>query len=294
MYVSVPATSGNLGPGFDVLGMAFDWRMEARATFSDTWNIRVTGPAAGKLPSDDTNLMAVVYSAFCRDNGWPVRPLSIDMQSPLPLCGGLGSSATAIVGALALAFLANDQPVDRDRIFAEAARREGHPDNAAPAIFGGLQVCGSSSGFETRSAPVHESIGAVLVVLEAQASTEEMRQVLPKTWPDEDLAENKKLVARLLKGLETGDPEGLACSERDRIHQPYRFQAQPLSKQVFELMCGVPEIAGAFLGGSGPTVIGWVTEGQRPDVAGVLEAAGIPAQIRDVAVDRDGLIWQKT
>ena len=293
-FLSAPATSGNLGPGFDRMGLAYGLRLEIRARPAERFSVEPLGKDAGELPRDERNLILATYINECRRLGWPCPPLALTADNPIPIKGGLGSSATAIAGGLALAWLANGKEVDRQAVFERAATLEGHPDNVAPAIFGGLTLCGKSANgtFTSRPGTLADGIKVLLVTPDAQADTASMRKALPKSWPEEIERETDQLVQRLIAGLANADAEGLGSSQLDRKHQPYRFALQPEARRVFETLCEEPAAAGVFLSGSGPTVAAWILgEGRDlPDFPQRFKSMGIDTEVRLVDIDRAGLI----
>ncbi|CAM2011092.1 homoserine kinase [Acanthopleuribacter pedis] len=290
--VSAPATSGNLGPGFDQLGLAYDLRLTIHAEPAERFSVVTEGEGAGSLPTDEHNLIARTYRAACERLDKPVVPLHMRVINPIPVCGGLGSSATALSGGEALAAAVHGLPLDREAVFQRCAQAEGHPDNAAPAVFGGLHLCGQNGDrFTTEKIPMDARLRVLLATPCDRADTETMRRALPESWPQADLDFNRDLVQRLLHALKTGEPAGLACSQQDRIHQPYRLPLLKNTKAVFDLWCADPRLPGVFLSGSGPTVAAWVRDEtlSAAPFAHALGEAGIEAKIQLVAVDQEGL-----
>ena len=291
--VSAPATSGNLGPGFDELGLAYDLRLEVVAKRAKHFEAQTVGEGAEDLPTDGSNLILASYREMCSALNLSAPPLSIEVRNPIPICGGLGSSATALVCGMALAYRVHGREVDRESIFQRAAAAEGHPDNVAPSVFGGLNRCGGQAWhFTSARMAIHPGIRVLLVTPDAKADTATMREALPCAWSEEDRHANKALTEKLVKGLADGKPEGLACSQRDRMHQPYRFPLQPKSECIFKYLCDHPDVAGSFLSGSGPTVAGWLLD--KPDLIaesfrGPIEGLVGPVRIWMVSVDHEGL-----
>jgi len=291
--VSVPASTSNLGPGYDVLGLALDLRLEVQATLADAWTVTNLGYGADLLPRDETHYAVAAYLEFCAKFNYEPRPMALSITNEIPLPGGLGGSAAAVVAGMALACLLHRGEIDRDVIFQCAAISEGHPDNASPAVFGGLQICGKKDGvYFTETGPISPQLKLVLVAPPAQANTAAMRRVMPDSWPPEVLSFSKQLLASVMRGLASADPVDLRCCAEDRLHQPYRFNVQPLSNKVFQIMNALPELAGAFLSGSGATVAGWLIAGHDPLPAlqKALGTASIEASVHVVNIDHQGLI----
>lgn len=292
MHVRVPATTANLGPGFDRLGLALQRYFDVHAAPADAWRIETSGFGAADLPTDEQNLIARAYTYACNQKGWLIKPLKISAQNSIPVNAGLGSSATAIVAGLALAYLTNHQTPDRQQIFALAAAIEGHPDNVAPAVFGGLCDCRSNSDgtFQYQARPIHPDIQLVVAEVDDRAETSAMRNALPKPTPQAAITKAQALVETLLEGLRDADPEKLKLSEADPIHQPYRFPLLQRSQQVYEHFCANQDLSGAFLSGSGPTVAAWLRN--KTQLPASVEAAlsQLPFNVRSsvLAVDTLG------
>lgn len=258
---SVPASTANLGPGYDILGLALELRLKATASPANEWSVRPEGEGAHLLDNCGENLIARAYQQACGTNGWEARPLRVTSDNPIPIARGLGSSAAAIVSGMALAQLANLARLDKDALFRDAAAMEGHPDNVAAAVYGGLQeVIPDGNGYQARSRPLAESVRVLLVVPGSMKSTARLREIVPEELPAEVLAANDKALKHVLAGLAQGDAALLRYSEADKRHQPYRLAVQPESETIFGLLREVPGVAGAFLSGAGTTVGGWVLD----------------------------------
>ncbi|MEE9466240.1 MAG: homoserine kinase [Candidatus Neomarinimicrobiota bacterium] len=294
LSVSVPATTANLGPGYDRLGLALDWRLKAVAHPAARWSVITQGEGARELQQDETNLVAQAGARYYERQGWQPQPLAIRVDNPIPLGRGLGSSAAAIVAGMALAQLAADGSLDHDTLFHEAAAMEGHSDNVAAAIYGGLQEVSNEAGNRTRPLPLTRTIQVVLVIPQATKSTAKLRAVLPAEVSAEDRAVTEAAYRAVVAGLATGDPAGLACSVEDRRHQPYRLKALPDSAGIFDIMRQQPDVAGAYLSGAGTTVAGWVLDGNNPTRAlrKILEERGWPATVRLIRPDHQGVIGE--
>ena len=288
---TVPATSANLGPGYDRLALALNIYLKVEATPAGSWLITTRGEGEGLLETGANNLMARAFNQICRNRGWSPIPLHCDCENPIPLARGLGSSAAAIVSGLALAQLLNIGDIDRDMLLEEAIALEGHPDNVAAAIFGGLQdVSTLADQSVTRTREIAPSISVLLVIPDEMATTEKMRTVVPAQLPPQTELVNRRTVERVLEGLRTGNPGDLRRSEDDQRHQPYRLEIMPTSKAIFEILIATPEVAGAYLSGAGTTVAGWIVGGGQPveAVAKLLSEQNIPAQVWLVKPDFSG------
>ncbi|MDQ6775691.1 MAG: homoserine kinase [Actinomycetota bacterium] len=242
--VRVPASTANLGPGFDVMAAALALHLEVEVVETGT-----TGAVAVEtdldLPTDSTNL---VVRAFERLHS--VEGLTFRIQSRIPLSGGLGSSAAAIVAGL----MAADHMFELDAdVRALATELEGHPDNVAAALDGGFVIC---AGGDTRRFEVPFGLEAVLVVPETPVRTEEARAALPELVPLADAVFNVGQASLLTLGLATGDWETVAAGLHDRLHQPYRAHLYPRSASLLERATELGAL-GATISGAGPTVLVW-------------------------------------
>jgi homoserine kinase len=256
--VTVPATSANLGPGFDSLGLALSMRDELTAEVTDGGlEVEVAGSGAGEVPTDETHLVVRSMRAAFDLMGAQPPGLRLSCTNVVPHARGLGSSSAAIVAGVALArglvaggsLLADDQA-----LFRLAAGIEGHPDNVAPAYFGGFTISGRDDDgeFYTVSSPVDPRVQAVVLVPPTPVSTEVARGLLPAEVPHADAAADAGRTALLVAAL-AGQPEQLLRATRDYLHQDYRRPAMPESLDLVDRLRadGVP----ALVSGAGPTVL---------------------------------------
>jgi len=276
--VSVPATSANLGPGFDSLGVALELRDVVTATLSDVAGIRVeiSGEGSDSLPNDEKHLVAAVLLKALEKLGIEIVGLDITCTNSIPQGKGLGSSAAAIVAGLALAqAIALDGHVDLDWVFAQAADYEGHPDNAAACVYGGLTVAWTNEASHSRSLEILPSIHAVVGIPASELLTEKARGLLPESVPHADAAFNAARSALLIVGL-TQDASVLVEATDDRLHQNYRAQAYPDSIAAVSAMraAKIP----ACISGAGPAVLAFATEDQISNSQEILANHGFSAQ----------------
>jgi homoserine kinase len=239
--VRVPASSANLGPGFDVLAAALALHLDVEVV--ETGGFAVHTDLA--VPRDRSNL---VVRAFERLH--PADGFEFQISSQIPLSGGLGSSAAAIVAGL----LAADHLFELDAdVLALATELEGHPDNVGAALDGGFVIC-NGIGVHRFDAPM--GLEAVLVVPSEPVPTEHARVALPSTVPLADASFNVAAVAELMLGLARGDWELIAAGLRDRLHQPYRAGLYPRSAELVERAPSLGAL-GATISGAGPSVLVW-------------------------------------
>jgi homoserine kinase len=292
----VPATSANLGPGFDALGLALALYNEVTLEEADGVSVTVEGEGAGRLDLGAKNVVARGVALAFETAGRPLRGGRLHCVNRIPLSRGLGSSAAAWVGGLLAANALLGEPLDRDALVAAAARAEGHPDNVAAAVLGGLTVsCVDGDRVHAVSLPVPRDIAWVVLVPEAESSTREARAVLPESLPRADAVFNVQRVSLLLAALGTGRPDLLEVAMQDRLHQPYRRRLFPW----MEAVAAAGRRAGALgcvLSGAGPAMLAAV-RGAGDEVArameGALREAGIGGRARALAVEPAGATWER-
>lgn len=253
--VRVPASSANLGPGFDSLACALELRMELEVEETGTFAVETGLP----LPLDRSNFVVRGFERLHPADGHVFR-----IDTEIPSSGGLGTSAAAYVGGLLAADRLYELGNDAAAIAALASELEGHPDNAAAAVHGGFVVCAADR--VARFAPP-AGLDALLVVPGEPVRTAEARAVLPATVPLADATLNVGLAALLVLSLTDGDLDDVAAALDDRLHQPHRAHLFPRSAQLLSTAKELGAL-GATISGAGPTVLVWT----RSDASGeVLE-----------------------
>lgn len=293
--VRVPATSANLGPGFDVLGLALALYNEVTLQPSSDVSVSIEGEGADHLEKDERNVVVRGVRAVHERLGRPFAGIKIACVNRIPTARGLGSSAAAwlagIVGANALL----GSPLDQDTLLQLAATGEGHPDNVAAALLGGLTVaCWSEGRVVTASLPVPSAIRWVVLIPEVQASTAEARAILPQTVSRADAVFNLQRVGLLLAALRGGRADLLAVAMEDRLHQPYRRRLFPWMDRVTAAARSAGA-AGCVLSGAGPSLLAAV-EGGAESVAKAMESAlresGVSGRAVALEVDPAGTVWE--
>src|SRR5258705_1453855 len=253
--VRVPATSANLGPGFDALGLALGLHNEVILEEADGIPVGVEGEGAGRLDDNAKNVVARGVVLGFEVAGRPFRGARLQCVNRIPLSRGLGSSAAAWVGGLVAANALLGEPLDRDAIVTAAAPAEGHPDNVAAAVLRVLAVsCADRARLTPLSLPVPREIAWVVLVPETERSTREARAVLPDSVPRADAVFNVQRVSLLLAGLGGDGPDLLDLAMQDRLHQPYRRRLFPW----MEAVAAAGRRAGALgcvLSGAGPSML---------------------------------------
>lgn len=252
--VRVPATSANLGPGYDSMGLAlsvFD-EVSLRAVSGPT-RVEVTGEGAGEVPTDDTHLVVQALRVGLDAAGAPQVGVHMRCTNAIPHARGMGSSASAIVAGLTLASQLTGGALGEADILTLATRMEGHPDNVAPAVVGGITVAWME-GENARCLRMDPPAGLTLTVAIPQSglSTKKARALLPAQVPHADAAFTAARAALLAASLATGGGDLFAATE-DRLHQDYRAEAMPATLALVRCLRaeGVP----AVVSGAGPTVL---------------------------------------
>lgn len=292
--VRVPATSANLGPGFDVLGLALGLHNELELSLADTGlQLEVEGEGAERLRGlGGQNLAVRAITGTLERLGVRPEGIRVRMRNRIPLSRGLGSSSAAVLGGVMAAAAAAGADLSPGVLLDLALPLEGHPDNITPALLGGLTVA-ALVGERVQSVrlPVPEGLTAVAVIPEFSLATSKARQALPLTVPRGDAVFNVGRVALFLAAMQTGRLELLREAARDRLHQPYRAPLVPGMQEVL----AEGERAGAlacFLSGAGPTLLALTTVGGGeigPRMAARWrEAAGITAQSYPLPIDLVG------
>ncbi|PYM36115.1 MAG: homoserine kinase [Candidatus Rokuibacteriota bacterium] len=295
IHVRVPATSANLGPGFDALGLALALHNEVVAEEADRVDVSLRGEGATELAKDGDNTVVRGVRLAYDAAGRPFRGVRLECVNRVPLARGLGSSAAAWVGGLAAGNALLGSPLDRDALLALAARAEGHPDNVAAAIFGGLTVsCVTADAVTAISLPVPRPLQWVVLIPEATNATADARAVLPAAVPRADAVFNVQRVALLLASLQTGRPAALRAALDDRLHQPYREKLFPWMRGVTSAAIAAGAL-GCVLSGAGPSLLAVVDGGvDGGRVARALEEAlrraGVAGAARALAVDTEGAV----
>jgi homoserine kinase len=292
--IRVPATSANLGPGFDALGLALALYNEVEAMPAAATSVTIEGEGAGRLPASDKNVVVRAMRLAYEEAGRAGAHWAVRCVNRIPSARGLGSSAAAWVGGLAAANALMGQPFDRAALLRLAARAEGHPDNVAAAVYGGLTVA-SGEGDAVIALPLSVPSELVWIVLvpEVTSATSEARAVLPNAVPRADAVFNVQRVALLLASVSSGRFDTLSNALDDRLHQPYRRKLFPWMPGVFDAARAAGAL-GCVLSGAGPSLLA-VARGaaDATAVAAVMEKAlrgsGVEGRAKTLAVDTGGV-----
>jgi homoserine kinase len=257
--VRVPASSANLGPGYDVMAAALAMQLELEVEETGEFGF---DPGGMDVPTGRDNLIVRAFESL-----HPADGIAFRLRAGIPLARGLGSSAAAIVAGLFAADHLYELALSREEMLVGAAELEGHPDNVAAAIYGGFVICGRDEQGAPSAARFDPPGGleGVAVIPAEEVSTERAREAIPAEVPLGDAVANLAAAARLVLGLQRGDLDLVASGLADRIHQPRRRELYPRS---MELVDGARELGalGATISGAGPTVLVWTTWQETGDV----------------------------
>ena len=294
IQVQVPASSANLGPGFDSFGLALGMHDRYVAQILDDagLDIDVTGEGADEVPRTDKNLLVkAMYKGFDFLGGKP-KGIAVRALNVIPHGRGLGSSASAIVGGLSLAralVLTGIDKMNDEKLLQLATEMEGHPDNVAAALYGNAVVAWQEdhhgkSVAQAISLNVDTRIRAIAFIPSTAMATAKARKMLPETIPHRDAAQNSANSALLVHAL-TLRPDLLFRATEDFLHQSYRSEAMPASFALLTKLRGAG--VAAFISGAGPTVLALHT-GSESDVAELIRAAGNKFEAKSLEISRTG------
>ena len=258
--ISVPATSANVGPGFDVMGLAFD--MYNRFTFDTDCPERLQ--IEGCLPEfakPENNLLYTTLTQVLAQHGRLAPNLKITFDTDLPVCSGLGSSSTCIVAGVMAANALGNLAMDTEQILRTATQIEGHPDNVAPAILGGFVAAIVEDGLVYwHRYPISDRVSFYAMMPDVRVPTEAARAALPKTYSLTDCIYNLSRVPILVEGLERADPRLIRAGCKDRIHQEYRLQLIPQGDEVMRYAMEETDAVAVYISGAGPTIVAVVID----------------------------------
>lgn len=263
--VRVPASSANLGPGYDVLAAAVSLYLELEVEETGEFSL---DPGGLDVSTGRDNLIVRAFETLHSADGIAFR-----LKSQIPLARGLGSSAAAIVAGLFAADHVFELALSKEEMLIKATELEGHPDNVAAAIYGGFVICGAGEGEVPSAARFDPPSGleGIAVIPAEEVSTERAREAIPAEIPLADAVASVSAASRLVLGLQRADLDLVAAGLVDRIHQDRRRDLYPRS---MELVDGAKELGalGATISGAGPTVLVWTTWQEAGSVAEALEA----------------------
>jgi homoserine kinase len=291
--VSVPATSANLGPGFDTIGLALDLRIRADVDVLDpgeqpAWTFTGSeAPTHGGLRDEMLRAMRTLYASV----GQTPPPLAITVDNPVPLGRGLGGSAAGAALGLAIAAVLREPEPSIDELARTVTVLEGHPDNGVPAIVGGIVVA-VSEGEDVVYARFDPPPGmrAQVVVPDFSMPTREARAILPDAYPRRDAVYNVGHAALLAAAFASGQTGLLRTAMHDRLHQPFRASFVPGLPEMLAL--AVPHLLGIALSGAGPSVIALVEPGcdAGERIQAIFAKHGVASRVLDLAISPTGIV----
>ncbi|NER81667.1 MAG: homoserine kinase [Leptolyngbya sp. SIO1D8] len=284
-WVSVPATTANIGPGFDCLGAAltrYNRFRFIRTQGQTPFTIMVTGSDHDRVPTDESNLAYIAFCECFKRLAQPVPSVRLEIDLEVPLARGLGSSSTAIVGGILGANALAGFPLTDIDLAQLATDIEGHPDNVVPALLGGCRLATvDEQGQGIRCGiPWHPDIVPIVVIPAFEVSTAKARQVLPKHYSRTDAVYNIGHLGLLLRALETGNGNWVRAAIGDRIHEPYRKTLIPGYDAVVQAALAVGAY-GVTISGAGPTLLAL---GSMTEAAAIAQAMTLTWQQQGIDV----------
>jgi homoserine kinase len=291
--IAVPASTSNLGPGFDALSVALDLHLLVRVLdVRPDPNGAIEYAFEGLAPQGE-NRIDTAYRLACERFGTPVMGLRVSVATDIPMAAGLGSSAAATIAGFRLYEAGRAVPLDADAILTMATELEGHPDNAAAALYGGITVSCQTDDGRVLARPWNwpAEIRFVIATPESGLETRHARAAVPTSIPMTDAIANLQRALLLLRALETGDYDDIREAVKDRWHQPARAALVPGLAEA--LAIDHPAVLGVCLSGAGPSVLAMAAPGRSAEAAVVLgevyRQQGIAHTIRNLAVHQPAI-----
>jgi homoserine kinase len=289
VHLRLPATSANLGPGFDAMALALELFLEIDATPGARFSITASGRNRKVCSGLTKNLLIQTYEAVLAAEERPVVPLAITMRNGIPVGMGCGSSAAVRLAGVALASVFGGLAWEDARIVEYAAGLEGHPDNIAACWHGGLTIAGCAEELAIVSIPPPARWQALLVLPENPVATSKARAALPRNYDRKDVVSSVQNVGLLTAAFALGRADLMRVATRDRLHQPYRMQLCPLLPALLPL-AGTLGVLSVTLSGAGPSVLLLTEKGEAGLKAAILELsqAVCPVEILTAKLSQQG------
>ena len=290
--IRIPATSANLGAGFDALGLAMNYYNYVQMEESD--HIEISSVDDTPIPTDENNLIYQSAKSLYEICGKKLSGLKIIQENNIPMTRGLGSSSACIIAGLVGANTLMGNPFSLDEMVNLSAQIEGHPDNTAPALLGGIVT----AAFDGRCVhwvklEVFTTLKFVVVIPDFELSTEKARECLPKQIPHTDAVYNLSRAALFSASLLTGKYQNLKTAVDDRLHQPYRIELIPYAKEVFEMSYEWGAYA-VYISGAGPSIMSIVDNNNKyfcGKMKFALEKMGLTNwQVKTFEIDNQGTV----
>ncbi len=292
--IRIPATTANIGPGFDTFGMALTYYNYIRVEPAQELSLTITGEGMNYLSTHKNNLIVRSAQAVYDSAGaGPVR-LAFEIENNIPLSRGMGSSAGAIVGGMVAANHALKDPFSKEDLLELALRFEKHPDNVAPTLFGGfVAACRDGDQYKTFRFEPPRQLKAVVVIPELRLPTVKSREAIPRNIPLADAVYNLGHSVLLALSLQKGDLDAFALMLKDRLHQPYRFPLIPGAEDVVEKAMAAGAM-GCVISGAGSAMIAFTKASLYNDteigaaMVKAFELKGIKARYLSLRADNSG------
>jgi homoserine kinase len=290
--VRVPASTANLGSGFDCIGMAFQLYTTIKMKKASNTSIQLKGDNLEGIAVDKSNLIYKVASLLFQKAGLEPPELDIEIKSEIPLTRGLGSSASAIIGGLVAANALAGTPFEREEIYKIATELEGHPDNVGASLFGGI-VIAAWDEYKVSYVRIQppEGMKAIVAIPDFELSTKQARDVLPASYSSKDAIRAISHSALLAASLVSGDTSVLYKAMSDVIHQPYRMSLIPGMEELLSNSNHYGAL-GIALSGAGPTIIAFTeddNEQLKEYMYNILLQNDVTSTIRTLSPDTEGV-----
>ncbi|MFH1452676.1 MAG: homoserine kinase [Armatimonadota bacterium] len=294
--IKLPATSANMGAGFDCLSVALSKYLKLKASLSDSLNITVAGKYARGIVNSEHNLIfkvfKSVYNKLNPDKDIPSLTLVTD--NDIPVEKGLGSSAAAITGGIILAYLFSGINPEKDKIFAEAVNIEGHADNVGACVYGGMRVNKKIRDDEYVSVPfgIPYKMSAHLVIPDFSINTKKARNILPSSYGREETVESLSSLAFVLASLKEGRWHNLKYC-RDFIHEPYRLGLNETLHNLFDNLKQIDN-SWVFLSGSGSTIVVMEKESEplnAEKIKQIISSQDLSCEYEKIEIATEGAVW---
>ncbi|GAA5535083.1 homoserine kinase [Deinococcus aluminii] len=297
--VRAPASSANLGPGFDSLGLSVPLFTTLRVTPQAVTEVVPLGPELEGTPADESNYVYRAMELAAKRAGRPLPPARVEIGTEVPLARGLGSSAAALVAGIVAGNELLGRPLESEALLDVAAREEGHPDNVAPALFGGIVVATLDklgTHYVRLDPPAH--LGVTVLIPDFELSTSKARAVLPKEYTRADAVHALSHAALLAAAFAQGRLDLLRHAMQDYIHQIWRAPLVPGLSDILEEAHRYGAL-GAALSGAGPTVLCFhdtraSTERLHRYLHGVMNKNGLTGRVLDLPIDTAGTVVERT
>ena len=291
IIIKVPATSANLGPGFDALGLALDLWNETVISPAKEFVAKINGEGEERLASGKNNLIVRTAQKLAERAGKSLPPFRAECINQIPLSSGLGSSAATIVTGLLVGNAMLENPFSKEEILNLASEMEGHPDNVAPALMGGLVVSTTEAGkVIARQIPIGMNVCITVALPDFYLPTKQARAALPRKVSVKNAVHNISRAVLVTEAFRTGDLSLLGMAMTDRLHQPYRLKLIPGAQSAMEAAkeAGAAAVA---LSGAGPSLIAFSSKAEAgigESMKRAYESAGLSTRIFNLRVSSRG------